>query len=361
MSSRRLIAVALAVASLLVPAASARATSPFVVRSGTHLLLDGKQFVFTGLNIYNANSRDNCWYSLGSGSALASSLSQLRGGNAVIRAWFFQTEATRAGHRDWSAFDHTLAAARLAHVRVIPVLVNQWGDCEGWSSYAAGYKTESWYRAGYRQRPTSPGTSATYRDWVREVVTRYRNDPTILAWQLVNEAEDKQSLTGSCSSTAPATLRAFASDISTLIKHIDAHHLVSIGTIGTGQCGSAGSAYQSLHALPNVDLCEVHDYSTVAMAGDRWNGLKVRLAQCAADHKVMFVGESGIRTSATLTPAKRAALFRQKLDAQRRAGIAGVVVWDWRDAAHGGTASDGYEIGPGDPVLAVLSGFRHSL
>lgn len=356
---RRLAAVAVALLLTAAPAATAHASNPFVTRSGTHLVLDGRPFLFTGINVYNANSRDNCWYTLGTGGGLASSLTRLRGGHAVIRAWFFQNEATTAGHRDWSAFDHTLAAARAAGVRVIPVLVNQWGQCEGWSSYTAGYKSESWYRSGYRRLPTSPGMSATYRGWVRQVVTRYRNNPTILAWQMVNEAEDKTSYSGDCSSTAPATLRSFAADISTLIKRIDPHHLVSIGTIGSGQCGSAGSAYQSLHALPHVDLCEIHDYSGAVMPGDRWNGLRVRLDQCAADHKVAFVGESGIRTGASMTPAQRAILFRRKLVAQRRAGVSGMLVWDWRDAAHGGTATSGYEIGPGDPVLRILAAYRH--
>jgi len=327
----------------------------FVTRSGTHLLLNGHRFRFTGVNIYNANSRNNCWYTLGSGSALSQSLSQVRRGQEVFRAWFFQSEATRNGVRDWSAFDHTLAAAKAAGLRVIPVLVNQWGQCETWKNYADGYKSESWYRSGYRLKPTSPGMPNTYRRWVRQVVTRYRNNPTIMAWQMVNEAEDKTRYGGGCSSTAPASLRSFAADISGLIKSIDKRHLVSIGTIGTGQCGSSGSAYKTLHALPKVDLCEYHDYQPGAMPGDRWNGLATRLAQCAALHKPLFVGESGIRTSGSLSPVQRAAIVGRKLTAQMTAGVVGELLWDWRNAAHGGTADAGYEIGPADPALAVLA------
>ena len=126
-------------------------------------------------------------------------------GKEAFRAWFFQFEATRNGARDWTAFDHTLAVARSRGVKVVATLVNQWGQCEGWSSYADGYKGESWYASGYRTLPSSPGMPATYREWVAEVVSRYNDDPTILAWQLVNEAEAKTSYGGSCSSTAPAT------------------------------------------------------------------------------------------------------------------------------------------------------------
>jgi len=82
-------------------------------------------------------------------------------------------------------------------------------------------------------------------------------------------------------------------------------------------------------------------------------------ASLQPDGKVMFIGESGIRTGPTVTPQQRAVLFREKLTAQRRAGVAGTLLWDWRDAAHGGTAAAGYEIGPHDPVLPVLRLIRH--
>jgi mannan endo-1,4-beta-mannosidase len=329
----------------------------FIRRDGRHLVLAGSTYRFTGLNIYNANSRNNCWYSLGAGRALKRSLHTLGPAQNVFRAWFFQSEATTNGKRDWSAFDHTLKVAKRAGDRVIPVLINQWGQCETWTDYAAGYKTEAWYRLGYKTTPTSPGMPDTYRAWVRHVVTRYRDNPTILAWQMVNEAEDKTSYGGGCSPTAGPTLRTFAADISALIKSIDPNHLVSIGTIGSGQCGSAGAQYETLHALRNVDLCEYHDYSTAAMPGDQWNGLETRIAQCHAVGKPLFVGESGVKTSASRSPKRRAALFGRKLTAQFDAGVVGELLWDWRNARHGGTASAGYEIGPHDPALDVLA--RH--
>ena len=120
-------------------------------------MLNGSPYRFTGLNIYNANSVDNCWYTLGSGSGLDTSLADIGAGKEAFRAWFFQFEATRNGGRDWSAFDHTLAVARSHGVKVIATLVNQWGECEGWSSYPEGYKGESWYRAVTAPSPPAPG------------------------------------------------------------------------------------------------------------------------------------------------------------------------------------------------------------
>jgi hypothetical protein len=68
---------------------------------------------------------------MGTGNALADSLSAITAGSGgranVMRAWFFQRFATVSGHRDWSALDHTIAAARAKGFLVIPVLGNQWG------------------------------------------------------------------------------------------------------------------------------------------------------------------------------------------------------------------------------------------
>jgi endo-1,4-beta-mannosidase len=326
------------------------------VRCGVGLCLDGRPYVFTGLNIYNANSRDNCWYTLGSGGGLDSSLTAIGTGQEAFRAWFFQRLATTNGLRDWSAFDHTLAVAAAHGDRVVVTLTNQWGDCEN-ASGSPVYKSEGWYQSGYKSG-VDAGMTETYREWVREVVTRYRDNPSVLAWQLINEGEARTSGSGGCSSTAENSVHAWAVDVSGLIKSLDSRHLVSLGTIGNGQCGtSTGTSYEDLHAISTIDLCEYHDYDSPAspMPGDQWNGLATRLAQCHARGKPMFVGEVGIKTSAVLSPSTRAAYLAAKLSAQFSAGVVGALPWEWATA--GQNSGDGYSIGPSDPILTLLSTF----
>ena len=108
----------------------------FVRSNGSKLTLNGALFQFVGLNIYNANSVNNCWYTLGQGPGLDQSLSAIGSGQTVFRAWFFQRLATTGGVRDWSAFDHTLQVAAAHNERVVATLANQWGDCEGPVFYA---------------------------------------------------------------------------------------------------------------------------------------------------------------------------------------------------------------------------------
>ncbi|HLG73265.1 MAG TPA: cellulase family glycosylhydrolase [Chloroflexota bacterium] len=318
-------------------------------------MLAGQPFRFHGLNIYNANSRDNCSYNLQTGNALDQTLNAIGDGNQnVFRAWFYQQLATTHGARDWAAFDHTLAVAAAHNQHVIATLADQWGDCE--STAGPGiYKNEDWYQDGYRTE-RRPGLPATYREWVQEVVSRYKDNPTILTWQLMNEAEDAQARNGSCSPNAAATLKAWAADMSTLVKSIDPKHLLSIGTIGGGQCGSRGDEYQALHDLPQVDLCEYHDYGqpTVPLPGDAYNGLQVRIDQCRALGKPLFVGEIGIERGEAGSLDNRAALFAAKLEALAQQGVAGWLLWAWMDGPHGGSRADQLSIGPGDPALAVL-------
>ena len=176
---------------------------------------------------------------------------------------------------------------------MIATLTDQWGNCG--SSVPGGYKDASWYEGGYQQ--PDPVGIVSYRDFVSEIVSRYKDDPTILAWQLVNEPE-----VGNCDvvpeSTAAADLKAFAADVSGLIKSIDPNHLVSLGTLGTGQCGARESRLSGCDERPDLDLCEYHDYQFGSpMPGDEFNGLKARLDQCGTLGKPLIVGEVGIKPS----------------------------------------------------------------
>jgi hypothetical protein len=329
------------------------AVTGFVTRRGTRLFLNGQPYHFAGFNIYNANSRKNCAYTMAGTGQLDASLNYI-GANRVFRAWYYQYLAQRGGVRDWSAFDQSLAVARAHGYHVILTLADQWGSCD-----TPGYKGLSWYQGGYRQ-PSDPAYALqSYRDYVRDVVMRYKNDPTILAWQLMNEAEDADYIGGPCqesdpSGPAPRALHDFAADVSGLIKSIDPNHLVSLGTLGGGDCGIQNVSYPYVHSVPTIDLCEYHDYGAneAPLPGGPWNGLQVRLNQCAALGKPLFVGEMGSKPNELGGFDGRAAWFDRRAHAQLAAGSVGEVAWAWMIT--GSTMAD-YDIGPGDPVLAVFS------
>jgi Tol biopolymer transport system component/alpha-tubulin suppressor-like RCC1 family protein len=328
----------------------------FITRQGTELLLDGNPYRFSGLNIFNANSDGWCGAQMDQGTRLDDALTSMGPGAEAFRSWFFQPLAINKGTRlrDWSAFDHTLQLADAHGKKVIATFTDQWGEC-GSDVPGNGYKEADWYVTGYQQ--VQPGMLVSYRDWVAEVVSRYKDDPRIAFWQLINEAEVTPCPAGDLQPYQ--TLHDWAADVSGLVKSIDADHLVSLGTIGSGQCGADGPRYQDLHAIPTIDLCEYHDYGApnVGMPGDEFNGLQLRIDQCKDLGKPLFVGEAGIiPNDVGGTFQARTDAFQVKLDAQYGAGVVGFLAWAWSPQNVPASTLNNYDIGPGDPALAVLEG-----
>ena len=110
--------------------------------------------------------------------------------------------------------------------------------------------------------------------------------------------------------------------------------------------------------LPGIDLCEYHDYGApaVPIPGDQWNGLQVRIDQCTQLDKPIFVGEAGIKPEdLDGTLLGRADAFAAKIEAQTAAGVRGFLAWAWSPPS-GPSTLDNYDIGAGDPALAVLGG-----
>ncbi len=327
--------------------------SSFVTRSGGQLLEGGSTFRFHGLNLYNINGDGDCGYWIPN---LNTELDAIGSSANVVRGWFFQYLATNhaTGARDWTKMDATLATLRAHGIRVIATLADQWGACE--AAAPRSQLTQAWYQSGYKTVPYDADVSNSYREWVAEIVTRYRNDPTILAWQLMNEATAVSDASGSCPNqdAAAAALQGWAADMAGLVKSIDPNHLLSIGTSGSTQCGTTGSRYQALYATTGVDICESHDYTapTVSIS----DGILFEIASCVSLNKPIFVGELGITGSSvggSLT--ERATLFAAKFGAQMVAGMAGELVWAWRSAGDGGSSQTSWDIGPGDPTLGALA------
>lgn len=320
----------------------------FVRRNGTDLTVDGVPYRFVGLNMYDSVAAP-CWkYPIKLSTALRATT-----GQTVARVFAFQRMAVTNGRRDWTYIDNALASYRAARVRVILTLTDTVSGQPCTDS--ATDRTLAWYRSGYKHIVEG---ATTYRDWVAQIVRRYRDDPTVMAWQLVNEGEAR-SQDGTCSEArAAAALRTFADDVGSLVKRLDPNHLVSLGTI-SGQCGSNEADYLVVYGSPFIDLCDYHDYNfpNSPMGNtDHTNGLPLTLGRATALHKPLMVGEMGIRWDAlsTATRAYRAKLLDAKLSAQLSAGVAGVLLWSWSD-----TLSDqpyrSYEIAPRDPALALLA------
>lgn len=320
------------------PPAAQPSSSGFVRQSGTRLTLDGSEYRFVGVNIYGLASDDE--YNCGGNpddpeeyvENIFSILEQKRV-NAV-RFWAFQSFS----HDDFAAIDRVVNAAKRHNIKLIPTLENHWHHCtEG------GDKPSTWYS----NPSASYGYPLSFRQYVERIVTRYRNETTILMWQLMNEAESGNA----------TALFEFTRDISTLIKSIDQNHLVNPGTLGTGQAGTNDQRYIDLHSLASVDIVEAHDYRREGepLPGYPWDGNIDEIDTIAADlavsqqlNKPFFIGEAGINER-----SNRVQLFQAKMDAAFNNGTSGYLIWDFELEECGG-----YCFYPGDPLIDLFDRYN---
>jgi len=317
------------------------AEAGFVAVRDGRLFLDGRRYRFVGVNVYSLAS-----FPPGSGKYYCGRPHSDReveeimrevaamGGN-VIRFDVYQSFAAGA---DLSRIDLIVALARRYGLRLIPTLENQWADCT-----AGGYKTADWYRRGYRE--PYGGYPLSFRDHVRLIVSRYRDEPVILMWQVMNEAggsewwrpDDGKPLT------------AFAADIAGLIKGLDRGHPLCLGTAGLGRAGLGPADFTDLADIVSLDAIEAHDYDR------EWDPLPAVLRQAQAiavsAGKPFFVGEMGI-PSPPFDRERRAELTRLKLEAAWDAGVDGYLLWSYR--AGDGTGRD---FDADDPLFGIVRGF----
>lgn len=328
----------------------------FVYAEGTELRLDAEPYRFIGFNVYglaNDGVIFGCGPSANNGEnpdeylqALFSNLSSH--GVQALRFWAFQSYTD--GGTDFSSIDRVIAYAEQYGIKLIPVLENHWEDCTQ-GDIEGEEKSSSWYAEEYRQ--PYGNYSLSYREFVEKMVTRYGNEPAILIWQLMNEAESEDA----------NALYNFTVDVSGLIKSIDQNHLVSLGTIGRGQAGTENENYARLHNIDTIDIVEAHDYNhqEEAWPSSGSNSINRAWSIAQALGKPFFISESGISVDDDTSPARRAELFEAKIAAAFEHGVAGYLIWDWDNSEvnFGHDCSRGYCVTEGDPVLAVIEQYTH--
>jgi mannan endo-1,4-beta-mannosidase len=319
----------------------------FISARGQELFLNDHLFHFVGVNRYNLLSNSNNDRSCGESwthqelDHYFAEMQQLS--ITAIRFWAFQhfTHGT-----DFSTFDYIITLSEKYNIKLIPTLENQHSDCtEG------GYKYASWYRNGYL---TPYGSYClSFKNYVSRIVSRYKNSQEIMMWQIMNEAESKDTN----NKQDFQALYSFAKDISFYMKSLDPNHLISLGTVGSGLPGTQGDDYRRLHALQTINVLEYHDYNSDT------SPLPPNLSQRFVDSRVLnkplFVGEAGIKSqcagSGCYTPKQRADLFRAKMSAFFREGGAGYLIWSYRDNHY--NPGQVYEFDAKDPLAQVVRNF----
>ncbi|KAK7757376.1 hypothetical protein SLS62_000388 [Diatrype stigma] len=276
----------------------------FVTTEGTKFTLDGEDFYFAGSNAYyfpfNNNQTD---VELGLTAAKEAGLKVFRtwgfndknvtynpdglpqygGEGAGDTDVIFQRFANGTSTINIEAFDKVVDAATNVGIKLLVTFTNNWADYGGMDVYTVnlgGQYHDDFYRL--------PQIKEAYKRYVEAVVTRYKDSPAIFAWELANEprcgADGVRNLprSGDCTTE---TLGSWIDEMSTYVKSLDPHHLVTWGgeggfnhdDDGSGDgfySGADGGDFDRELGFENIDFGTFHSYpdwwgKTVAWT-DQW-------------------------------------------------------------------------------------------
>ncbi len=332
-----LLLVAIGAMNLSLPSPTVKRQPPgqFVTARAMQLTRNGEPLRLVGVNCYRlAEYADWCDTIF---DALATN------GVGVVRFWAFQRECGPSG-TDFSRFEAIVASARRHDILLMPVLENHWGACTDVDEP----RKRDWYVSGWRQQNLGP---LTFCDYIRAVGTHFRDEPQILAWQLVNEPEIWPDTDENF-----ATLRQFAIEAAGELKAVDPNHLVSLGLLGIGQPSSTGRRFRALHQNRHIDLVTAHDHGYIYEAMPGRNERKPRnifyanLLDARALRKPFLATESCVPLPwLNGDEQRRVELFRAKLDAFFAEGGSACILWNYEP-----TLESDCGIGPDEPVMGLL-------
>jgi mannan endo-1,4-beta-mannosidase len=382
------------------PAAIGRAGSTdFVKQTGGHLRLDGRPFRFAGTSNYylmyksrfmvdevlNAASAQGfrvlrMWGSLDIGDPNEASTS-IRGPSDGVYFQYWDPAAGAPAYNDGAngleRLDYVIARAGQLGLKLVIPFVNNWNDFGGMDQYVRWRDISTpadqvWYHDSFY---TDPVIKQWYRNWIAHVLDRtntltgvkYRNDPTIMTWELGNEP---RCLSAGAYPRSPncttETLVRWADEMSTHIKRHDHNHLVSVGDEGfyckpnpthwTEGCGE-GVDTIAFTALRNVDVMSFHMYpdywGTDVAWGVEW--IKSHFEAARRLRKPAMLGEYGLLDKSLRNPN-----YKLWTDTVFESGGAGALYWILSGLQDDGTLYpdfDGFTVYCPTPVCTTISNF----
>jgi len=251
----RVLVFALISAPAAVSAADDVSATSFIKTSGTEFTVDDRPFFVAGVNNHylTYGSQDEVTRVLDDAVAMGANvvrtflqpvIGSLDGSWATIWNWRIEGDASdlavrgtyllywdprvggmaiNDGANGMQKVDFLIAEAGKRHLRLIISFLDFWTYTGGAQQMRAWYGSTDESRFFFRD----PRTKRDFRTWVSHVVQRvnpltglaYRDDPTIMAWELMNEGNAQ-----------PEALRvAWTAEMSTYVKSLDPNHLVGSG------------------------------------------------------------------------------------------------------------------------------------
>ncbi|KAI4331644.1 hypothetical protein MLD38_029812 [Melastoma candidum] len=220
-------------------------------------------------------------------------------GLTLCRTWAFNDGQYRALQKSpsvydeevFSALDFAVSEAKKYKIRLILSLVNNWDAYGGKAQYVKWGKAAGLNLTSDDEFFSNPTVKSYYKSHVKAVLNRvntvtnvtYKEDPTIFAWELMNEPRCTSDPSGD-------TLQGWIQEMAVYVKSMDPKHLVEIGLEGfygpstpnkvqfnpNTYAQKVGTDFIRNHRVLGIDFASVHIYA------DSW------ISQTISDAHIQF-------------------------------------------------------------------------
>jgi hypothetical protein len=153
---------------------------------------------------------------------------------------------------------------------LIPILTNLYNDVPffvpGDESFFVNQDgmdllNRDFFAGGYQQN---------YLPLVERIVTAFRKEPNIFAWEIGNELKLDRADKSNPNDPNPQIFIRFNVEVAAAIKRLDPHHLVTTGMKSTHHAWLHTPALQdALYTSPNIDFITIHSYKGSNDVGDQ--------------------------------------------------------------------------------------------
>ncbi|XP_059668151.1 mannan endo-1,4-beta-mannosidase 6 isoform X2 [Cornus florida] len=273
-------------------------TWTMVQKKGNQFVVKGQPFYMNGFNTYWLMVFAADQSTRGKVSEVFQEASAV--GLTVCRTWAFNDGQWRALQKSpsiydeevFKALDFVVSEAKKYKIRLILSLVNNWDAYGGKPQYVKWGKAAGLNLTSDDDFFSHPSLRSYYKAHVNTVLNRvntltnitYKDDPTIFAWELMNEPRCTSDPTGD-------KLQAWIEEMAVYVKSIDPKHLVEIGLEGfygpstlnrvqfnpNTYAQQVGTDFIRNHQILGVDFASVHIYA------DSW------VSQSISDAHIQFI------------------------------------------------------------------------